>query len=96
MDGFSNVYFRSDIDELSKAINRLNATLVREGEVCLNDLYDELGLDHSDVGYTVGWNIDKVGRGLIDLGTSAQLTSEGEPCIVVNCHPAPEWDYQRY
>ena len=96
MDGFSNQYFESDIDELAKANNRFNAFLIREGEACLNDLYDELGLPHSDVGYQVGWSMNRLGRELVDLGTSAQMSSDGRPCIVVNCHPAPEWDYSRY
>lgn len=96
MDGFSNQYFESDIDELAKANNRFNAFLIREGEACLNDLYDELGLPHSDVGYQVGWSLNRLGRELVDLGTSAQMSSDGRPCIVVNCHPAPEWGYSQY
>lgn len=96
MDGFSKRYFESDIEDLHKSINRLNAMLVREGEVCLNDLYDELGLDHSEVGYNVGWNINRLGRELVDLGTSAQIADDGRPCIVINCNPAPEWNYSRY
>jgi hypothetical protein len=95
MDGFSNRYFKSDIDELAKANNRFNAYLIRNGEACLNDLYDELGLDHSDVGYQVGWSLNRMGRDLVDLGTSAQMTPDG-PCIVVNCNPAPEWGYAEY
>lgn len=96
MDGFSNNYFESDIEEVKSAINRLNAYLVREGEACLNDLYDELNLDHSDIGYKVGWNANRVGRELIELNTTAQIASDGRPCIVVNCNPAPEWNYSRY
>lgn len=96
MDGFSNQYFESDIDDLAKANNRLNAFLIREGTACLNDLYDELGLEHSDVGYQVGWNANRLGRDLIDLCTSAQIAADGRPCIVVNCNPAPEWGYERY
>ena len=95
MDGFSKRYFESDIDELHKAINRLNAMLVKDGSCSLNDLYDELCLEHTDIGYDLGWNINKVGRGLIDLGTTATIASDGRPCIVVNCNPAPEWGFDQ-
>lgn len=96
MDGYTNRYFESDIDELAKANNRFNAFLIREGEATLNDLYDELGLDHIDVGYSVGWSLNKLGRELVDLSTSAQMAADGRPCIVVNCNPAPEWGYSGY
>lgn len=96
MDGFSRQYFESDIDELGRAVTRLNAILVREGSASLNDLYDELDIPHSEVGYQVGWNIDKVGRDLIELQTSAQIANDGRPCIVLNCYPAPDWGYDRY
>lgn len=93
MDGFSRQFFESDIDELHKAMNRFNSILVRDGEACLNDLYDEFDIPHSEVGYKVGWNVYKLGRDLVDLQTSAQIAPDGRPCIVVNCNPAPEWNY---
>lgn len=96
MDGYSKRRFESDIEEINKAINKLNGTLVRDGEVCLNDFYDELGLDHSEVGDRVGWNANRVGRDLIELEKSAQIDADGTPCIVVNLYPRPEWDYDAY
>jgi hypothetical protein len=96
MDGFSKRYFLSDLDEIERAINRLNGALVRDGEVCLNDFYDELGIAHSEVGDKLGWNVNRVGRDLIELEKDAQLDTDNEPCIVINCYPRPEWDYDRY
>mgnify|MGYP003304184273 CR=1 FL=1 len=96
MDGYNHRYFESDIDEIDRAVTRLNASLVRDGEVCLNDFYDEIGLDHCEVGYQVGWNANRVGRDLIELNTSAQIASDGRACIVVNLTPRPEWNYTRY
>lgn len=93
MDGYSRQFFESDIEELKKAVNRFNATLVRDGEACLNDLYDELDIPHSEVGYQVGWSVLKLGRDLVELKTSAQIAPDGRPCIVVNCDPRPEWNY---
>lgn len=96
MDGYSKRYFESDIEEVAKAINRLNAALVRDGDVCLNDFYDELNMEHSEVGDNVGWNANRIGRDLIELEKSAQISDDGRPCIVVNLYPRPEWDYDRY
>lgn len=96
MDAFSKRCFVSDLDEIERAVTRLNGTLVRDGEVCLNDFYDELGIDHSEVGDKLGWNVNRVGRDLIELEKDAQLDTDNEPCIVINLYPRPEWDYDRY
>ena len=96
MDGYSKRYFKSDIDEVEKAINRLNGYLVRDGEVCLNDFYDELGLDHSEIGENLGWNVNRVGRDLIELEKSYTGTEDGTPCMVINLYPRPEWGYDEY
>ena len=91
-DPLSGRYFESDIELIKKAINKLNEMLLHDmfGYVSLNDFYDELGLDHIDLGDDLGWNIQK---GLIDIDLRAKIADNGKPCIVLDLSVAPRYDY---
>lgn len=91
-DPLSGRYFESDIELIKKAINKLNEMLLHDmfGYVSLNDFYDELGLDHIDLGDDLGWNIQK---GLIDIDLRAKIADNGKPCIVLDFSVAPRYDY---
>lgn len=96
MDAISKRYFESDIEQIKKAVNKINGVLLRDDYVSLNDLYDELGLDHIELGDTLGWNVSRVGRDLIDLRFSSHIADNGRPCIVANYYPAPQYGYSSY
>lgn len=96
LDYYSGRYFESDIDQVNKAFNQLNGMLLRGDYVSLNDLYDELGIDHTGTGEIVGWNVMRTGHDLIQVQTSAQIADDGRPCIVVSCEPSPYHDYSNY
>ena len=59
--------------------------------ISLNDLYYELGLTYTELGETMGWNVD---RGQIDIDYSAQLAENGEPVIVLRHRNPPRYEYQ--
>ena len=61
--------------------------------VSLNDLYDELDLDHTKVGDELGWKIDD---GLIELYFSSQLADDGTPCIVMDYVSAPKYNLSTF
>lgn len=90
-DSISGRYFTSNIDKLKKIENELNRRLIDEMYISLDDFYDEIGLAHTKLGNQLGWNVD---RGLIELHFSAQLAENDRPCIVVDYHIAPYYDYQ--
>lgn len=92
MDYLSKRYFKSDIHQIKRAINELNRQMLNDMYVSLNDLYDELGLDHIPLGYELGWKIDD---GYIDLDLSSQIADDGTPCIVVGYTVAPRRDYSK-
>lgn len=92
-DYYSGRYFESDIDQVKKAINQLNSMMLRSEYVSLNDLYDELGLEHTGTGDVLGWNVTRVGRDLIRDRISSQIAADGRPCIVVACEPTPKPGY---
>lgn len=90
-DPISARYFKSDIDRIKRAENELNRRMLHDmfGYVSVNDLYDELGLDHIMVGEDLGWNVNE----LIDISFSSQITDDGQPCIVIDYRVAPRRNY---
>ena len=89
-DSISGRYFKSDIEKLKKVENELNRAMMSEMYISLNEFYDEIGLEHLNIGDEIGWNLD---RGLIDLYFSSQLADDGTPCIVINYRVAPKYGY---
>ncbi len=83
-------YFKSDMETLRKVQNDLNRKMREELTMSLNDFYYEIGLDETEVGKYLGWDIDK---GYIDLDFSSQLTDDGTPCLVVGFSTPPQWIY---
>jgi ribosomal protein L9 len=80
--------FTSDIEQIKRIVNELNRRMINGDDYCsLNDFYYELGLDRCDVGDELGWNVT---RGLIEIEFSAQLDTDGVPCIVLNYAVAPK------
>ena len=92
LDYYSGRYFKSDIEQIKKAVNELNRTMLVDMYVSLNEFYDELGLDHTSIGDQVGWKVDD---GLIELDFSSQIADDGTPCIVLNYRVAPKHDFSR-
>lgn len=86
--------FTSDIEQIKRIVNELNRRMVNgEDYISLNEFYYELGLDGCSVGDDLGWN---VGRGLIELDFSAQLDTDGVPCIVLDYTVAPKRGFNSY
>lgn len=90
-----NQYFESDIDSIKKAINEINYRLTTGGEeyVSLNDFYDELGVPRIDIGEELGWNVSR--DGLLDVSFSTTMSSDDRPCITIQYHVAPRYNYHK-
>ena len=89
----SGRYFKSTIDKIKKAEIKLDRQMIQEMYVSLNDFYWEIGLDGTDLGDQMGWNLSK---GYMDLSFSSQLTDDGTPCAVIVYGIPPVYDYQNY
>lgn len=74
---FTRRYFKADMEALRRAENEINAMVVNMYYVSLDDFYDLLGLGHTSVSHTLGWDSDK----LMKLEFSTVLTEGGEPCL---------------
>lgn len=91
-DSLSGRYFRSDIDNIKKAINTLNRRLTYDHYISLNELYGEIGLDNVKNGDLMGWNLD---NGLIELSFETCLAENDEPCVVIDYYVGPKYDFDK-
>lgn len=90
-DVLSGRYFKSDIEKIRQAVNRINYQLRNDSYISLNEFYDEIGLDHIKLGDELGWHID---YGYLDLDFSAQLSEDGTPCMVIDYQIVPRYEYR--
>jgi hypothetical protein len=86
-------YFKSNRDNIQKAENRVNRTIVTDMYACLNDFYEELGLPPTEIGYELGWNIDDRE---IRVEYSSVLGADGTPCLAITYNVAPRYNYSKF
>lgn len=89
-DGVSGRYFKSDLEDVKAAVNRINREMIYDNYVSLSEFYDELGLEHTDVSDALGWNLDK---GLIEISYGTRMSDDGRSCITLDYHVAPRYDF---
>ncbi len=91
-DALSDRYFTSSADKIKKAQNELNARMLQEQNVSLNDFYYEIGLNDTLIGDSLGWDINKTN--FIDIYFNTQLAHGDIPCLVMDFSSNPPvYDY---
>lgn len=80
-DTLSGRYFRSDLETVRRIQNDFNELLFNDMFLPVNDLYDLLGLEPTDLGRSAGWDVQ---NGKLDIRFSAKIATDGEPCIVLD------------
>lgn len=76
---YTNRFFRSDMETLRRAMNDINAEIMRDisGYVSLNSFYDLVGLPPTSQSEMMGWNFEKP----MFLQFSTCLSPDNEPCL---------------
>ena len=93
-DTITKQRFTSDIETIRRVVNDLNQRMINGDDyISLNEFYYELGLDAVSIGDELGWNI---ATGKIELDFSAQLDTDGVPCIVIDYMVAPKRGFNSY
>lgn len=89
LEPLSMRYFNTDISTIKKAQNDINAQILEGvcGNATVNDFYDALNLPHTDVGDSLGWDLDN----RVSVHISAQVTEAGEPCLVIGHDNPPKY-----
>ena len=89
-DPISGRYFESDVQTILTAESTLTRRLIHDMYASLNDFYWELGLEGTEMGDQLGWNIDNP----IELGPfSSQVSRDGVPCLIINYRISPKYGY---
>jgi hypothetical protein len=90
IDPFTNGTFLSSTSKIDAAINRINKQMMSDMFVSLSDLYDELGLDHTNCSDYIGWCIDD---GLIESSCTEATLKNGKAYIIMDFLRRPEYGF---
>lgn len=85
-------YFTSDIESIRRAVNDLNREMRDDICISLNEFYDAINIPHTELGDSLGWNIEK---GYIEPSFSTQLAEDGRPCLVIGHQHPPFYGFDR-
>lgn len=92
-DTYSGRYFKSDMNTIERAINELNYQMTHnEPYISLNEFYTLIGLEDTQLGDDLGWNIK---NGLIEVRFSSVISSDGKPALSINYEVMPEANYYK-
>lgn len=85
-------YFQSNMTDITKAVNEINAFLIAEGDVDLNTFYDRIGLEPIPMGTEWGWSGDRVDvvYGAALGGPNAPHGMEGAPVMTLRFRDDPK------
>lgn len=83
-------HFESDMESIKRAVNELNRRMRNDMYISLNELYYELGLDNTELGEMMGWNINVA---YIDISFTSALTPDGRPCLALVYDTRPIYDF---
>lgn len=91
-DAHTGRYFKSNIEKIRKVQNDLNARLMHEGNISLNEFYEAIGIPRLNHGDDFGWGIDN----LLNVEFHAVISESGEPCISIEFMKQPSPQYWKY
>lgn len=91
IDRFSGRTFKSDMESVRKAVNRVNHQVNNCFYASLTDFYDALGLEKTAVSDEFGWNTDE----LLDVTFTAVMTQDDRPAIAMEYNKTPIRNYDR-
>jgi Family of unknown function (DUF6353) len=84
-------YFQSTMEEIRKAENKVNHSLVNFMHASLSEFYDEIGLPPTTYTDSVGWNANAQ----VKVVFSTVMSSNDQPCIAIDFENPPFADYHR-
>ena len=84
-------YFQSTVEEIKKAVNKVNHDLNNFMYASLSSFYEELGIPPTSYSDMVGWNANQH----MDVKFSAVMSTDNRPCMAIDFEPAPFPEYDR-
>lgn len=95
----SGRYFKSNWNEISKSANELNADALTNmsGQISLNEWFERLGLEDTEIGDKIGWELNNNPKNLIDIEISSHVTKDNIPCGSISYRNQPKMlDWSAY
>lgn len=93
-DMMTGRYFRSTQEKVRRAFNSINHRLLTEGELTLNELYDEFDLPHVEIGDKLGWRMYDSSDLIEPVFSTVQYPATGEPCLAVDYDVGSIYDFR--
>lgn len=92
-DSFSDRCFESTIEKVIQAEYHLNRNFMFEGTIPLNDFYEFLGLEKTELGKQVGWSLVNGDIYWIDFNHHRITLDDGMEIYVIDMvfEPTPDW-----
>lgn len=92
-DSFSQRYFETTIAKVIEAEYHLNRNFMFQGVIPLNDFYEFLGLEKTELGETVGWSSCNGDIYWIDFNHHKLTLEDGMEIFVIDMvfEPTAEW-----
>jgi hypothetical protein len=81
-DHLSGRYFRSNMEAIRRAENKINHKIVHELYVTVDEYYDLIGLDHTGISGHIGWDSDRLLEFYI-TAVMGPVEHGEEPCLEV-------------
>lgn len=85
-DSLSGRYFKSSMNSIEKAVNKINRDMLSDHYATLNDFYSELNIPTIDAGNMIGWEVDNE---MIDITFDSDVAESGLPYLVLTYHNRP-------
>ena len=92
-DSLTGRYFYSEMPHIERAINAVNAKIIKQGYASVNDFFYELGLPPVKLGEQLGWNRNYEEE--LDIFFDHELTSYGDPCGILDYYTYPTFDFDK-
>lgn len=84
--------FTSSIDTIKRAEVKLNKRITQDHYASLNDFYDELGLDSTNLGEAIGWHEDD---GYVEVDIHPIMLHD-DICLMLDFSVDPHYEYYRF
>jgi Family of unknown function (DUF6353) len=91
-DMLTGRYFNSSHEAIMRAENVINRELVNFCSASLSEFFDEIGVPATTFTDTHGWDVNNH----VEIQITATTTPDNRPCLAINFHPEPVFDYNRH
>jgi hypothetical protein len=91
-DMLTGRYFKSSVEEIKKAENKVNYEIIHFMSASLSSFFDEIGLPPTNYTDMVGWNMGNP----LEVKFSTIMSDDNRPCLAIDFTRPPIMDYDKH